>query len=209
MPAVLSCDPGRPQALLEQDFNLRWELPSDRLCPTIPQKLNYIHWVEDLLALGPRRGGSEPIRGIDVGTGASCIYPLLAAAMHPNWSFVATELDARSLASAMSNVAQNALQGRIDVRAAGTQTDAVLRGSWLKWPADGEAAEQQYDFCMCNPPFFTSVRRQTTPLLARTRLSTALVRSRWRRQRRIHRRLAAARRWRWSLRAERSHSSDE
>ena len=102
MPDVLSCDPGRPQALLEQDFNLRWELPSDRLCPTIPQKLNYIHWVEDLLALGPRRRGSEPIRGIDIGTGASCIYPLLAAAMHPNWSFVATELDARSLASAVA-----------------------------------------------------------------------------------------------------------
>lgn len=39
-------------AVLEKDFGLKVELPVDRLIPTIPQKLNYIHWVEDLLTYG-------------------------------------------------------------------------------------------------------------------------------------------------------------
>lgn len=100
----------RSQALLDADFGLAWDLPLDRLCPTIPQKLNYIHWVEDLVAL--RRGDGGGARGIDVGTGASCIYPLLGTAMHANWSFVATEVDERSRASAIANVARNKLQVR-------------------------------------------------------------------------------------------------
>jgi hypothetical protein len=101
------------QALLEADFGLSWDLPLDRLCPTIPQKLNYIHWVEDLVALTPHaaRGGAA-VRGVDIGTGASCIYPLLGTAMHPDWSFVATEVDPRSQASATANVARNGLQVR-------------------------------------------------------------------------------------------------
>lgn len=37
-------------ALLEKDFGLKVEIPVDKLIPTVPQKLNYIHWVEDLLS---------------------------------------------------------------------------------------------------------------------------------------------------------------
>lgn len=39
-------------AVLEKDFDLKLEIPLDHLIPTIPQKLNYIHWVEDLLSCG-------------------------------------------------------------------------------------------------------------------------------------------------------------
>lgn len=39
-------------AVLEKDFDLRLEIPVDSLIPTVPQKLNYIHWVEDLLSCG-------------------------------------------------------------------------------------------------------------------------------------------------------------
>ena len=157
------------KALLEADFGLSWDLPVDRLCPTIPQKLNYIHWVEDLVSLSPEAAGSS-VRGIDVGTGASCIYPLLGAAMHPEWRFVATEVDPRSHASATANVARNGLQTRIAVRTADPAAATVLRGPWLDEPSAGAAAsaadddagttpllQQRYTFCMCNPPFFTSM----------------------------------------------------
>lgn len=36
--------------LLEKDFDLQLTIPLDGLIPTVPQKLNYIHWVEDLLS---------------------------------------------------------------------------------------------------------------------------------------------------------------
>ncbi len=39
-------------AVLEKDFALKLEIPPNRLVPTVPQKLNYIHWIEDLLSLG-------------------------------------------------------------------------------------------------------------------------------------------------------------
>lgn len=57
------------RALLKQDFHLDVDMPVDKLVPTVPQKLNYIHWIEDLLSGGktdsiPR---GEGIRGIDIG----------------------------------------------------------------------------------------------------------------------------------------------
>ena len=71
-------------AVLEKDFGLKLEIPLDRLIPTIPQKLNYIHWLEDLLSLGYPPGGvasqeegvasetvipkGRDIVGIDIGT---------------------------------------------------------------------------------------------------------------------------------------------
>eukprot|EP01083_Nonionella_stella_P289112 983932_1 len=63
------------RVLLKNDFHLDFDMPIDRLCPPVTQRLNYILWVEDLLALSPK--SSETVRGIDIGTGASCIFPLL------------------------------------------------------------------------------------------------------------------------------------
>ena len=48
-------------ATAKEDFNLDLELSLDRLIPRIPQKLNYIHWIEDLLEQKP-----DAI-GIDIG----------------------------------------------------------------------------------------------------------------------------------------------
>lgn len=59
-------------AVLSKDFGLDVVLPADRLVPMIPQRLNYIHWLEDLLQdKEERRGGEEEtnkqVFGIDVG----------------------------------------------------------------------------------------------------------------------------------------------
>lgn len=129
-------------ALLKEDFGLDVNIPADRLVPTIPLRLNYIHWIEDIL----KTTWNDKIRGIDVGTGASCIYPLLGARMN-GWKFLASEQDEKSTISARKNVEQNGLQHLIQVE--NVQIDSGLK----ELLPENDAA---YDFCMCNPPFFGS-----------------------------------------------------
>ena len=93
-------------------FNLKCVLPADRLCPTIPLRVNYIRWLGCLLQLGscsakPHLGKSSgQVFGIDIGVGASCVYPLLGARMY-GWSFLGTEVDPVSIATARINVEKN------------------------------------------------------------------------------------------------------
>ncbi|XP_066551841.1 RNA N(6)-adenosine-methyltransferase mettl16 [Amia ocellicauda] len=127
--------------LLKEDFGLTIEIPLERLIPTVPLRLNYIHWVEDLI------GGGGPRRGIDIGTGASCIYPLLGATMN-GWYFLATEVDDICYDYAKRNVEQNHLSDLIKVVKVPQKT--------LLMDALKEETALVYDFCMCNPPFFAN-----------------------------------------------------
>ncbi|KAM7413276.1 hypothetical protein PAMA_020589 [Pampus argenteus] len=128
--------------LLKEDFGLTIEIPLERLIPTVPLRLNYIHWVEDLID-----GQKQPRRGIDIGTGASCIYPLLGATMN-GWYFLATEVDDICFDAATKNVEQNNLSDLIKVVKVPQKT--------LLMDALKEETEIVYDFCMCNPPFFAN-----------------------------------------------------
>ena len=71
-------------AILERDFGLKLEIPIGVLIPTVPQKLNYIHWLEDLLIpvdvnesvkslptvqLIPK---GKHVIGIDIGNAGNC-----------------------------------------------------------------------------------------------------------------------------------------
>ena len=47
------------------------------------------------------------------GTGASCIYPLLATRQRQNWRLVGTDIDDKSLEYADRNVARNGLVERV------------------------------------------------------------------------------------------------
>jgi len=55
------------------------------------------------------------VRGVDVGCGASCIYPLLGRRRY-GWEWVATEIDDESITCARGNVSRNALDDAIEVR---------------------------------------------------------------------------------------------
>nr|CAD7569395.1 unnamed protein product [Timema californicum] len=139
--------------LLEKDFNLKVNIPTDRLVPTIPSRLNYILLIEDLLECGGRREGE--VHGIDIGTGASCVYSLLAAKTK-QWKMLATEVDKESVKFAIENVQRNNLQHLILVKS--VSHTVVLKGALEE--------DHSYDFCMCNPPFF-SAESELNPSLKR------------------------------------------
>ncbi|KAJ7533205.1 hypothetical protein O6H91_13G037600 [Diphasiastrum complanatum] len=96
------------KVLLEHDYGIKWWIPDGQLCPTVPNRVNYIHWIEDLLSLSPspRYEQRQTIVGLDIGTGANCIYPLLGASLN-GWSFVGTDITPVALGWALKNVQAN------------------------------------------------------------------------------------------------------
>nr|CAG4649257.1 EOG090X04JL [Scapholeberis mucronata]SVE93559.1 EOG090X04JL [Scapholeberis mucronata] len=130
--------------LLKRDFDLDVELPPDRLVPTLPLRLNYLLWIEDLLEfVEPSK--KQSIHGIDVGTGACCIYPILAAKKF-GWNFTATETDETNYICSTKTLEKNNLQSHVTLK-------RVTPESMLSGNID---TNLQYDFTMCNPPFFDS-----------------------------------------------------
>lgn len=83
------------------------DIPVDRLIPRVPQRLNYILWVEDLLSC------KSNASGIDIGCGSSCIFSLLACALNKNWKMLTSEIDDLNYKYAINNVTINNLTERI------------------------------------------------------------------------------------------------
>ena len=141
------------RSILRADFSLQLELPPDRLCPPVPVRWNYVHWIQELLDTtsenyGERYDADRDVIGIDIGTGASAIYPLLACGTRPRWRMLGTDVDAHSLDYAKQNVTANNLAKRIRLSRSETAEAPLL-------PLDKLGIEE-LDFCMTNPPFYSS-----------------------------------------------------
>jgi 23S rRNA (adenine1618-N6)-methyltransferase len=117
-----------------------WNFPRENLCPPIPGRLDYIHYLADLLSLK----GEAKI--LDIGTGATCIYPLLGVSMF-DWSFVATDIDLDSLDVAQDIIDDNNLTEKIELRQQ-FKEENILKGIIV----DGDS----FTAVMCNPPFYKS-----------------------------------------------------
>ncbi|TNJ42426.1 23S rRNA (adenine(1618)-N(6))-methyltransferase RlmF [Tamlana fucoidanivorans] len=131
-------------ALLFKDYNIRyWDFPDDNLCPPIPGRADYIHHLADFLKT---KGITKGIRVLDVGTGASCIYPLLGQAEY-QWTFVATDVDNMSLKWAQRIVAKNHLKDTIELRHQ-PEVDCILKHI--------VNTNELFTSSMCNPPFYKS-----------------------------------------------------
>ena len=44
------------RVLLKKDFDVEWWVPDGHLVPPLTNRLNYIHWLQDVLALSPPPG---------------------------------------------------------------------------------------------------------------------------------------------------------
>ena len=137
------------RALLQQLYGIRhWEIPAGYLCPPIPGRADYVHGLADLLASDHDgqipRGGS--IRALDIGTGASCIYPLLGHGDY-GWSFLGSDIDTPALASAQAIVQANGLAAAITLRQQ-RQRGQIFKGLLHE--------DERFELTLCNPPFHAS-----------------------------------------------------
>ncbi len=131
-------------ALLATHYDLKfWEFPDENLCPPIPSRADYMHHLADLLR---RSHLDTDITILDVGTGATAIYPLLGNAIY-KWDFVGTDIDEKSLKIAQNIIDKNNLAAAITLR---LQPDHqhILKG--IIKPSD------KFTASVCNPPFYKS-----------------------------------------------------
>lgn len=138
------------QALLKDAYGLdAWDLPPGYLCPPIPGRSDYVHHLADLLNEDDEGRAPGQRHVLDIGTGASVIYPLIAAREY-GWQMVGTELDpvavrwARRLVAAHPSV-RPLIQVRVQP-SPGQCFAGVVEGA------------ERFDASMCNPPFHGSAR---------------------------------------------------
>lgn len=138
------------QALLRHYYSIDyWDFPNENLCPPIPGRADYIHYIADLLAdsNSDKLPKGETTSILDIGVGASCIYPLIGITEY-QWNFVGTDIDPKALESAQKIIAENpALHTKIELRLQEKPGD-IFHGIINR----GE----RFDAVICNPPFHAS-----------------------------------------------------
>jgi 23S rRNA (adenine1618-N6)-methyltransferase len=135
-------------ALLTHHYGVaRWPLPKGALCPGVPGRADYIHYLADLL--GHSTQDAAKLRIFDLGTGANCIYPILGSQLY-GWKFVGSEIDAQAFKAARATVEANAcLRSRIRV-VRQKDPQALFAGAIKR--------SDRFAATMCNPPFHESAQ---------------------------------------------------
>jgi 23S rRNA (adenine1618-N6)-methyltransferase len=132
------------KALLKTCYEVDyWEFPNDNLCPPIPGRVDYIHHLTDLIKASKLKG---PIKILDLGTGATCIYPLLGYSEY-KWKFIASDIDPIAFKNAQIIIDKNNLTNHIALRFQSNKAQ-ILKG--IIEPSD------KFTLSMCNPPFYKS-----------------------------------------------------
>lgn len=137
------------KALLQHFYNIKgWDIPDTNLCPPIPGRADYIHYIADLLAEdhGKIPEGTS-VKGLDIGVGANLVYPLIAHQSY-GWKMLGTDINEDSLKNARYILDQN---------------PDLISSIELKYQPDSNyifknimSTEDQFTFSMCNPPFHDS-----------------------------------------------------
>ncbi len=137
------------KALLSHFYDIKnWDIPEANLCPPIPGRADYIHYIADLLAEKEQEiPAGTSVKGLDIGTGANLIYPLLGHRSY-GWTMTGTDINKDSLENAQQILDQNpGLSSAIELK---RQPDS---GHIFKNMIE---PEERFMFSMCNPPFHDS-----------------------------------------------------
>ncbi|MFT7229391.1 MAG: 23S rRNA (adenine1618-N6)-methyltransferase [Methylophilaceae bacterium] len=133
------------QALLKHFYQVAvWDVPKQYLCPPIPGRADYLHYLADLLT--DNQLNSNSARVLDIGVGANVIYPLIGHHSY-DWQFVGADIDAVALRNAQQVVDANDLNNPIELRLQNNKT-AIFNGVIQK--------NEHFTAAICNPPFHAS-----------------------------------------------------
>ena len=131
------------KALIKTYYNIdNWDIPAGFLCPPIPGRADYIHYIADLLTK------KKNINVLDIGTGANCIYPIIGSQTF-SWNYTASDIDPKSIENAQKIIDSNEnLKNKIKLK---LQKDRnhIFVGVIEK--------NDRFDLTMCNPPFHSSL----------------------------------------------------
>jgi 23S rRNA (adenine1618-N6)-methyltransferase len=135
------------RALLIHHYGIQgWDIPPQYLCPPIPGRADYLHYLADLL--GSSDKSAADVRVLDIGTGANCIYPLIGHRVY-GWQFVGSDIDPLALANAQGILNANpGMSEAIKLRLQ-TSRKKIFQGV--------VQADESFDLVMCNPPFHSSL----------------------------------------------------
>ncbi|MEI6893099.1 MAG: 23S rRNA (adenine(1618)-N(6))-methyltransferase RlmF [Colwellia sp.] len=138
-------------SLLKSEYKINfWDIPNGYLCPAIPGRVDYLHYLHDLLATTPKAlfANKKPIKLLDIGTGASCIYPILGQREY-NWHFVASDIDPISIKVAKQIISSDkSLKKKIECRLQ-TNANHIFKNII--------ADDDFFHLTLCNPPFHRSL----------------------------------------------------
>ena len=162
-------------ALLKQNYGLVfWDFPHQNLCPPVPGRADYLHYIADLLASVNQSQipQGDKVVGLDIGTGATCIYPIIGTCEY-GWQFIASDINENSVASSTQIIDKNPdTMKLIEIR---HQTQPKHFFKTIIRP--GEIV----DFTLCNPPFHANsdeaekgTRRKTKNLTGKNSKTTLL-----------------------------------
>ena len=142
------------KALLHYFYGVEnWTIPSGYLCPPIPGRADYVHYVADLLR---GKAADTPVGkniiGLDVGVGASCVYPIIGHKSY-GWQFVGADTDPKALHAAQKIIDHNpTLKPFVECRLQ-PQANQIFKNI-IK-------TNERFDFTICNPPFHASMEEAT------------------------------------------------
>lgn len=143
------------KALLIAHYDIKnWDIPENYLCPPIPGRADYVHYIADLL--GSSNNSSIPegdsVQGLDIGVGANCIYPIIGNSTY-GWSFVGTDIDEKAIENCSQIIEEN--PKLIDIISLQQQTEPRFIFKNIITPED------RFSFTICNPPFHASQEEAT------------------------------------------------
>lgn len=138
------------KALLKHFYQIQhWDIPQGFLCPPIPGRADYIHYLADLLSTcnGNQIPRGNTVQVLDIGVGANCIYPIIGHRSY-GWKFVGTDINPASVNSAkLITQANPHLTKAIDIRLQKSPKN-IFKGIIKQTDC--------FDLTLCNPPFHAS-----------------------------------------------------